>query len=83
MLPLLKPDDQVLIRQGCSGLKEGDVVAARHPHRGDLILIKEIESITDDGRIVLAGLNRAESTDSRQFGAVERADVIGKVTGRL
>ena len=83
MLPLLKPHDQVLIRPGRSRLKKGDVVAVRHPHRTDLILIKEIKSMTDDGRIALGGLNGEASTDSRQFGAIDRQDIIGLVTSLL
>jgi nickel-type superoxide dismutase maturation protease len=81
MLPLLKPEDEVLITSSaCVPLKAGDIIVARHPHRTDLILAKKIEAITSQGKILLAGLNTEESTDSRDFGAISRADIIGKVT---
>jgi nickel-type superoxide dismutase maturation protease len=81
MMPLLKPEDEVLIASSASiPLNAGDIVVARHPHRTDLVIVKKIEAITSGGQFVLAGLNSEESTDSRDFGAIDRADVIGKVT---
>jgi len=80
MLPVLKPDDQVLIlRISPDLLMPGDIVVARHPHQRDVTMIKQIESIREDGKFILSGLNLDESTDSRQFGSVDQTDVIGKV----
>jgi nickel-type superoxide dismutase maturation protease len=74
MMPLLKPEDEVLIASSASiPLNAGDIVVARHPHRTDLVIVKKIEAITSGGQF-------EESTDSRDFGAIDRADVIGKVT---
>lgn len=81
MLPLLQADDEVLIAHKSNvSLKAGDIVVAGHPDDKELILIKLVQSITGDGKIELAGLNRDASTDSREFGAVPRSCIWGRVT---
>lgn len=61
----------------------GDIVVARHPFRTDVLLIKIITSLTASGECLLHGLNLAESTDSRMFGAVPRQLILGRITSRL
>lgn len=61
----------------------GDIVVARHPFRTDVLLLKIITSLTASGECLLHGLNRAESTDSRTFGAVPRQLILGRITSRL
>ncbi|MBU0690213.1 nickel-type superoxide dismutase maturation protease [bacterium] len=81
MLPLLSPNDEVLITVKSNvSLQRGDIVVAKHPDDKDFILIKQIASIAEDGKIELIGLNQEESTDSREFGEVSREQIIGKVT---
>jgi nickel-type superoxide dismutase maturation protease len=81
MLPLLKPNDEVLITTtGNVSLKQGDIVVARHPRETDFILIKQVNSILEDGQIELVGLNQEASTDSREFGSVNHSNILGKVT---
>ncbi len=57
--------------------KEGDVVVAKHPKTGRLI-VKRISAIQAD-RYVLRGDNERESTDSRGFGPVTKKMLVGKV----
>ncbi len=54
----------------------GMVIAFRQPGYG--LLIKRIESITDNGGLSVIGTH-PESIDSRTFGLVQRENVIGKV----
>jgi signal peptidase I len=59
------------------GIRPGDAVVFRHPRLGKLIkLVLRLEA---DGRMVyLIGLDE-NSVDSRRFGAIPRADILGKV----
>ena len=58
-------------------LKGGDVVVFRHPDYGELI--KKIEHInTEQGTITVIG-SLPSSIDSRQFGPINKSDLIGKV----
>jgi nickel-type superoxide dismutase maturation protease len=56
----------------------GDVVIVRHHH---LELIKRISQIDDD-RVYLLGDNPDESTDSREYGWLPTASVMGIVIGK-
>lgn len=57
----------------------GDVVVARHPFRTDVRLIKRVRERPSEGRVALAGDRADGSTDSRDFGAVPVADLLGRV----
>jgi nickel-type superoxide dismutase maturation protease len=63
-------------------LRVGDVVVVRRPDRPELEIIKRIAAIDAAGAIFLAGDNPAFSTDSRQFGAVAREQVVARVRWR-
>ncbi len=85
MLPLLVPGSEVLInplayRQHRP--QPGDLVVAYHPRQPDLRLIKWVVSVDDEG-CFLQGLNAAASTDSREFGTVPWARVVGQVVCRF
>ena len=83
MLPLLQPGDLVLINHKayCDRFPEpGDLVVARHPDRPNLLLVKRVAAVLDDGQCILIGDNPAESTDSRSFGAVSLDLILGCVT---
>jgi nickel-type superoxide dismutase maturation protease len=67
---------------GATPLNVGDVVVARRPDRPELEIIKRIQAIDAGGAIFLAGDNPASSTDSRQFGAVGRQDILARVRWR-
>jgi len=74
MLPTLRPDQVVVIRRKVR-LQVSDVVMVRH---GGLDKIKRVSAI-QDGKIFVEGDNPAASTDSRQFGWIDRQSVQGKV----
>jgi type IV secretory pathway protease TraF len=58
-------------------------VLVRHPYRTDLRMVKRVARVLSDGRCLLAGDNAEESTDSRTFGAVPKAYVLGRVILRF
>ena len=84
MQPTLEPGDRVLVRR--LGRKPapslGTVVVTWHPQRSKLRLIKRLSRLDSTG-LWLLGDNPAESTDSRQLGAVPTNLMIGEVVGRL
>lgn len=85
MVPLLQPGEEVLVdgrAYGAEPPEPGDVVVARHPHR-DLKLVKRVTTVREDGSCLLSGDNPRESSDSRQFGAVPRDHILGRVTCRF
>lgn len=86
MVPLLQPGEEVLIAPHAyrHRLPEpGDLVVSRHPHTPDLLLIKAVAQADTAEGCVLLGYNRAESTDSRQFGPVPLTALVGQVVCRL
>lgn len=82
MLPTLKSGDIVVVDTRAT-VSVGDVVAADHPYKRSVKLIKRVESINSDGRYVLAGDNPDESSDSRNFGSIAERDIAGKVVCRI
>ena len=84
MQPSLEPGDRVLVRR--LGRKPppslGSVVVTWHPQRNKIRLIKRLSRLDSTG-LWLLGDNPAESTDSRQLGAVPTYLLIGEVVGRL
>ena len=82
MAPVLEPNDEVLLDPRAVP-RVGDIVVARHPHRVDVRLIKQIKEFDEAGRAVLAGVNPEESTDSRTLGGVPMELLVGRVTSLL
>ena len=74
MLPRLVPG-RIVLACGFSRLRIGDVVILLHD---GLEKIKRIDHVEGDKLYVL-GDNGADSTDSRQFGAIDRQYVIARV----
>ncbi|MEB3355507.1 MAG: nickel-type superoxide dismutase maturation protease [Synechococcales bacterium] len=86
MLPLLQPDDEVLVdptayRQ--TPPVEGDLVLIDHPDRPHFRLVKRVRLVLPTGHCFVLGDNPTESTDSRQFGAVAAKQILGKVVCRF
>ena len=82
MAPTLMPGDRILIRllSADAPLPAIDpLVVAWHPTKADTRVIKRLTSCRQ-GRLLLHGDNPSESSDSRQFGALERRHLIGVVT---
>ncbi len=75
MLPTLKPGKDVLVWCWFYTLKIGDLVAFK---KNGKEMIKRIQK-TDDRRIFVIGDNGKESTDSRNFGWIDRSQITGIV----
>lgn len=83
MAPTIVNGDSVLVNPH-SPIETGDIVAADHPFKKSVKLIKRVESIDRlTGRIELHGDNPDSSTDSRSFGAISKRDIAGKVVCRF
>jgi nickel-type superoxide dismutase maturation protease len=82
MMPNLNDGDVVLVKP-TRRVKIGDVVLAMHPYKQSVKVLKRVSEINEEGRFVLSGDNPEESTDSRTFGSIKSADILGKVIGRL
>ncbi len=86
MFPLLKPGDKLLVDPNAYRQKlpcPGDIVVARHPYRPNLLLVKRVDSVLEDGNCFLMGDNSSESTDSRSFGCVSPEQILGRVSCRF
>jgi nickel-type superoxide dismutase maturation protease len=83
MLPVLRPGSLVIAYpiNSRTRLVRGDVVVARRPDRPSVEMVKRISEIDGD-HFYLLGDNPNASTDSRTFGAVDRSQLIARVTWR-
>jgi len=77
MSPLIKSGDRVFAKKE-KEYRKGDIVVSKHPFKRNLVLIKQIDIISEAG-ISLRGMN-PESTDSRSLGKIPQNYVLGKVT---
>lgn len=80
MSPLLKPGNVVLTIQYLPIFlkpKTEDIIVCKSPGAGR-ILVKRITKI-ENNKYFVEGDNRTASTDSRQFGLIDKTDIIGKV----
>ena len=79
MAPALLPGDRLLVESRSyqsRAPRPGEVVLAADPRHGDRELIKRVASIDEAGAAAdLRGDAPAESTDSRDFGAVPLAAI--------
>jgi nickel-type superoxide dismutase maturation protease len=87
MAPRLLPGDWALATAP-RRLRRGDVVVVRHPNRAGMEMVKRITAGPGDdvaGRVLhndewfVAGDNAEWSTDSRSFGPVPQATIVGRV----
>ena len=86
MLPLLEQGEEVLIdpyAYSKSQPQVNDIVVTNHPWNTQLTIVKRVTEVAVDGSYFLRGDNPASSTDSRQWGLVNRSKIIGKVTNRF
>ncbi len=74
MWPVLDPEQIVIVARK-RRYHEEDVIVLLHGGREKIKRVRVLER----GRFDVRGDNPSESTDSRHFGLIERADIIGKV----
>jgi nickel-type superoxide dismutase maturation protease len=77
MLPALAPGEWLLVRRGAV-VRPGSVVVVR---LGGRVVVKRVQRRTPDGWWVV-GDNADASDDSKTYGAVPDADVVGEVRWR-
>lgn len=83
MSPTLKDGERVLVDKSPETIEVGDIVLARHPVEQITDIIKRVQKISERGHYFLVGDNLEDSNDSRNFGAVTREYIKGKVVARL
>jgi nickel-type superoxide dismutase maturation protease len=77
MSPTLADGDRLLLVRKRSRLRPGDLVALRDPHDSGRLLVKRVARLESAG-LVVHGDNPASSRDSRSFGTVPRASIVGR-----
>ena len=77
MLPTVRPGDRLLVSPWMPA-RPGHLVAVRDPRTPARLLVKRVDRYAAGGLWVL-GDNPPASTDSRQFGPVPRAALVGRV----
>lgn len=84
MRPTYPPGSWLLVRWRRAGrwLRPGVVVVARRPDRPELLVVKRCRRLLPGGGVWLEGDNPAASDDSRLFGPVPPAAVLGRVLFR-
>lgn len=81
MLPTLPDGHSVLVNRHAYGSVApvpGEVVLIAHPYQAGVLTIKRFAFARKDGLFVV-GDNRDESADSRAYGLVPRAHLLGRV----
>jgi nickel-type superoxide dismutase maturation protease len=81
MLPALRPGDCLLVSRW-SRLDVGSLVVAHRPHVKGLLLVKRASRRADGGWWLLSDNAAAGLDDSRVFGVLPDACVVGKVLFR-
>ena len=81
MEPALREGDWLLVLPPRREARAGDVVLVRDPRGRDRLLLKRVAAVSADG-VIVAGDQSDHSTDSRHFGAIPHADVIGRAAFR-
>jgi len=85
MRPVLEPGDRLLVVRR-RRYRVGDLVAARDPRVPERIVVKRVKRVSgaDMARrqYEVQGENAEASTDSRHFGPVAHAGIVGRVVYR-
>ncbi len=85
MRPLLEPGDWLLVDPDAFRSRpprSHDLVAVPDPREPARWLVKRVVAVDPDGRLQLQGDDPGRSTDSRTFGPVDPATVIGRPWAR-
>lgn len=78
MRPTLEPGDRLLIARWLP-IKAGDVVVVRDPRAPTTFLVKRVSASASSAGLEVRGDNPNVSRDSREFGLVSRALIVGRV----
>ena len=81
MQPALRPGDRLIVCRW-SRPAVGDLVVFVEPDRHLTLAVKRMERLEANGSLVVRGDNPNVSRDSRDYGSVPRARVLGKVIYR-
>ena len=85
MVPTLSPGDFVIVDRAAYRARPprpSEIVLAQDPRDARRTIIKRVAGRDPEGRLWLSGDNPAESTDSRAFGAIPAALIVGRVAWR-
>ena len=81
MAPGLVPGDRlVVVRTG--RLRPGHIAVGEDPREPGRALIKRVDAVEPDGRLILLGDNPPAGTDSRTFGPVAPEKLWGRAVYR-
>jgi len=86
MLPLLKPGEEILIDPHAykkSLPQIDDIIVTVHPLHKNLTIVKRIAAQKSVSHYFLLGDNLQGSTDSRHWGTIKFADIMGKVSSKF
>ena len=87
MIPLLDAGDEVLVNFGAFRFalpQVDEFVVACRPDRLGVMMVKRVTAVTSEPiGYILLGENPTASTDSRDFGPVPAACILGKVTSKF
>jgi nickel-type superoxide dismutase maturation protease len=81
MEPALRAGDWIVIWRLGRAPRVGEIVLVRDPREPKRLLLKRVASV-GDGACTVVGDRPEESTDSRTFGPVQLADVLGRAVFR-
>jgi nickel-type superoxide dismutase maturation protease len=85
MAPVLQRGDWLIVDAATYRRRSprvGDVVVVRDPRGAGRVLVKRVRAVSQDGRVDVRGDDADASTDSRSFGPVPTALVVGRVVLR-
>jgi nickel-type superoxide dismutase maturation protease len=85
MWPTLSDGDEVTcnpLYYTHSAPEIGDVVLLRHPFHSNLLILKRISEVQNNGMFSIVGDNPdpTSSDDSHNFGPVQKSAILGKIT---
>jgi inner membrane protease subunit 1 len=81
MEPALRAGDWIVVRKLSRPPRVGDVVLVRDPRDRENLMLKRVSGVAD-GTCTILGDRPEESTDSRTFGPVPVANVLGRALFR-
>jgi nickel-type superoxide dismutase maturation protease len=81
MEPTLRAGDWILVSPLGRRPRVGEVVLVRDPRDAEHLMLKRVAEVAD-GVCTVLGDRPEESTDSRTFGPIRLADVLGRAVFR-